>query len=54
MKTPNINIDELRAQKEENFRERLKFIEQYVRWLKKNPNKKWSGQQKTVIGQQKS
>jgi len=54
MKTPNIDLEELRAQKDENFRDRLKFIDQYVDWLKKTPNKDWSRQQKTVIDQQKA
>jgi hypothetical protein len=54
MKTPVIDLVELRAQKEENFRERLKFIDQYVDWLKKTPNKTWSRQQKAVIDQQKA
>jgi hypothetical protein len=49
MKVPNINLEELKAQKEENFRERLRFIDQYVEWVKKTPNKKWSTQQKTII-----
>jgi hypothetical protein len=52
VKAPNINLEELKAQKEENFRERLKFINQYSEWVKKNPNKKWSTQQKTLINKQ--
>ncbi|MFH0862721.1 MAG: hypothetical protein V1875_06815 [Candidatus Altiarchaeota archaeon] len=40
MKTPNINLEELRAQKDENFRDRLKFIDQYADWLKKTPEQK--------------
>jgi len=54
MKTPNIDLEELRAQKDENFRDRLKFIDLYVDWLKKTPNKKWSRQQKTIIDQRKA
>ncbi len=49
MKAPEINLEELKAQKEENFRERLKFIEQYSEWVKKTPNKEWSSQQKKVV-----
>ena len=49
MKLPNINLEELKAQKEENFRERLKFIDQYAEWVKKTPNKNWSTQQKALI-----
>jgi len=46
---PEIDLEQLRAQKEENFRERLKFIDQYVDWLKKTPNKNRSLQQKNVV-----
>ena len=49
MKAPNINLEELKAQKEENFRERLKFIDQYAEWVRKTTNKNWSTQQKTII-----
>lgn len=51
MKTPHIDLKELEKLKEENFRERLEFIDKYVEWLKKTPNKKWSSQQKEIIGQ---
>ena len=50
MKTPHIDLKELEKIKEENFRERLEFIDKYVEWLKKTPNKKWSSQQKKIIG----
>ena len=36
MKTPNIDLEELRKMKEENFRQRLEFIDMYADWLKKN------------------
>ena len=49
MKTPNINLQELDKIKEENFKQRLEFIEKYVKWLKKTSNKKWSSQQKEII-----
>ncbi len=49
MKTPNIDLKELDKLKEENFKQRLDFIEKYVEWLKKTPNKKWSSQQKELI-----
>ena len=44
-----IDLDNLKKQKEENFRERLKFIDMYVEWLKRTPNKVWSRQQKDFI-----
>lgn len=50
MKTPDIDLEELKKLKEENFKERLEFIDKYVEWLKKTPNKKWSSQQKKIIG----
>ena len=49
MKTPRIDLEELKRMKEENFRERLEFIDLYVEWLKKTPNKEWSSQQKELM-----
>jgi len=45
MRTPPIDLKELEKLKEENFRERLEFIEQYVKWIKKTSNTEWSTQQ---------
>jgi hypothetical protein len=49
MRTPRVNLKELEKIKEENFRERLEFIDKYVEWMKKTPNKTWSSQQKDLI-----
>jgi len=49
MKAPDIDLKKLKKVKEDNFRERLEFIDRYVEWLKKTPNKKWSKQQKDLI-----
>jgi len=49
MKLPKIDLEELKKQKEENFKQRLEFIDKYVEWLKKTPNKEWSSQQKKII-----
>ena len=49
MKVPNVDLEELEKQKKRNFKQRLKFIDQYVEWLKKTPNRKWSKQQKKII-----
>lgn len=49
MKTPRIDLKELEKLKEENFKERLKFIQDYVAWMKKTSNKTWSTQQKDLI-----
>jgi hypothetical protein len=48
MKTPNIDLKELKKMKKDNFRQRLEFIDKYTEWLKKTPNKKWSEQQKKL------
>lgn len=47
-KLPKIDLEELKKLKEENFRERLEFIDRYAEWLKKTPNKKWSSDQKEI------
>ena len=49
MKTPKIDLEELKKFKEQNFKERLEFIDKYVEWVKKNSNKKWSSGQKNMI-----
>ncbi len=49
MKYPEIDLNELRKFKAKNRRERLKFVEMYAEWIKKTPNKIWSGQQKKLI-----
>ena len=49
MKIPKIDIKELQEAKEQNFKERLEFIDRYTDWLKKSPNKKWSPQQNKII-----
>lgn len=49
MKLPKISIKELQEIKEQNFKDRLKFIEQYSQWVKKQPNKVWSSQQKKLV-----
>ena len=48
MKTPRIDLEELKKMKEENFKDRLEFIDKCVEWLKKTPNKKWSSEQKDI------
>jgi len=36
MKTPYIDLEELKKLKEENFKGRLAFIDKYTEWLKKH------------------
>ena len=50
MKIPDVDIEKLEKFKEKNFKERLEFLKKYTEWLKKTPNKKWSSQQKKIIG----
>jgi hypothetical protein len=49
MRTPRINLKELKKLKEENFRERLEFIDKYVEWMKRSSNKTRSPQQKDLL-----
>ena len=42
MNIPKIDLKKLKKEMERNERERLEFIDRYVEWLKKTPNKKWS------------
>jgi len=51
-KTPKIDLEELKKFKEQNFKERLEFIDLYTKWLKKKSNKEWSKQQKVLIDSQ--
>lgn len=46
---PEIDLEEIERFKEQNFRERLEFIDKYVEWVKKQPNKKWSSAQNKLI-----
>lgn len=48
MKTPDIDLEELRKLKEDNFKDRLEFIDKYAQWIKKTGNKDWSSQQKDL------
>lgn len=49
MKTPKVDLKELKKLKEDNFKERLAFIDKYAEWLKKTKNKAWSSQQKKIV-----
>ena len=50
MKLPKIDLDELKKIKEDNFKERLEFVNTYANWVKKKSNKAWSSQQKDIVG----
>jgi len=49
MKLPDIDLEELEQFKEQNFKERLEFIDKYAEWVRKNNNSKWSSNQNTLI-----
>ena len=49
MKTPAIDLKELEKLREENFKDRLLFIDRYTEWLKKTKNNEWSIEQKRII-----
>lgn len=49
MNLPIIDLEKLKKLKEDNFKERLEFINKYTNWIKKNSNKKWSSEQKELI-----
>ncbi|MBI2598035.1 MAG: hypothetical protein HYW50_02465 [Candidatus Diapherotrites archaeon] len=44
-KFPKIDLNELKKEMELNRQQRLEFVKQYAKWLKKTPNKVWSKQQ---------
>ena len=44
-----IDIEELKKEKEANFKERLDFIDKYVEWIRTTPNIVWSKQHKDFI-----
>ncbi|MFA5333470.1 MAG: hypothetical protein WC376_03165 [Candidatus Nanoarchaeia archaeon] len=49
MKLPKINLKEIEREKKRNFKERLKMIDLYAEWVKKNTNKKWSSEQAKIL-----
>ena len=49
MKLPRIDIKELEKMKEDNFKDRLEFIDKYAQWVKRTENSKWSLEQKRII-----
>ena len=44
-----IDMEILKKEKENNFNERLEFIDKYVEWIKSKPNKIWSKQHKEFL-----
>ncbi|MBI4021077.1 MAG: hypothetical protein HY369_02450 [Candidatus Aenigmarchaeota archaeon] len=53
MKTPKIDLKQLKRQKRENFHDRLEFVDFYADWVKKQENATWSAAQKKLIHEPK-
>jgi hypothetical protein len=49
MKLPKNSLKELEKTKEENFEERLEFLDRHVEWMKNTNNIKWSSAQKSIV-----
>jgi len=49
MNFPKIDLKELEKERKRNFKERLKMIDLYADWVKKNTNKKWSSEQAKML-----
>ncbi len=47
-----IDLKELEKEKEKNFKERLKFISYWVKFIKEHPDEEWSRQQNIIINSQ--
>ncbi|MBI4162983.1 MAG: hypothetical protein HY513_04830 [Candidatus Aenigmarchaeota archaeon] len=48
----NIDIEKLKDRQKKNAEDRLKFIEMYAEWVRKNSNATWSKQQNMLINSQ--
>ena len=51
-KDVKVNLEELKKFKEQNAKERLKFIDFWVEYIKTHSDKEWSSQQKILIDSQ--
>ena len=47
-----INLEQLEKDKEKNFKERLKFIDFWVDYIKTHSDEEWSEQQNILIDSQ--
>ena len=50
IKFPKIDLKQLAKEKRLNQKQRMEFIDLYVEWLKKTPNKVWSKQHAKYLG----
>jgi hypothetical protein len=51
-KDVKVDLEELKEFKKKNARERLKFIDFWVNYIKTHSDKEWSSQQKVLIDSQ--
>ncbi|MDD2678590.1 MAG: hypothetical protein PHS81_01775 [Candidatus Nanoarchaeia archaeon] len=49
MNPPKIDLKELEKERKRNFKERLKMVEEYAKWLKRTDNKTWSKEQAKML-----
>ena len=47
-----INLEELKKEKQRNFKERIWFIKYWVNYIKTHTDEEWSSQQKALIDSQ--
>ena len=47
-----VDLEELKRDKEQNFRERLAFVDWWVEYMKNKSDKEWSEEQNRVINPQ--
>ena len=52
MREINIDLGELEKEKEKNFKERLRFISYWVKFIKEHTDEEWSEQQNIIINSQ--
>jgi len=52
MKNKKFNLKEIEKERKKNFKERLKFIEYWVNYIKTHSDKEWSSQQNELINSQ--
>lgn len=51
-KDVKVDLEEMKKFKEQNAKERLKFIEYWANYIKNHSDKEWSSQQKKLIDAQ--
>ncbi|MBI4053274.1 MAG: hypothetical protein HY394_04510 [Candidatus Diapherotrites archaeon] len=54
LKLTKDELKELEEEKKRNFEQRMQFIDLYVEWLKKKPNKAWAKGQNRLLSRAKA